>query len=552
MISNSNGTPAGLTKTGSGTLVLSGANTYGNTTATDPGITTISAGTLGITGDSALGALVDPSGANINPTLKILPGATGSATLKFLNSFILGNRGMQIQGTANIDTNNKSVLYTGQILTLDGSDTLTIINSAGSTGVFQMNNSASSYRSLTIKSNARLDLISANNDGLLGDAPGAAKANWLTFDGGTLKLSGSGLATAGGNGFNKGITVTANGGTIDIGSTLTATFPMTGTGLTGVVGAGALNVKGGGTLNIKGIFTPTLNIDNATVQFSSGFSSSTAVGVSNTAIIDTNGNDVALGNVTGAGSLTKNSAGKLTVNHVRAGDLTVNGGTLALAANGGAAGVSKVGALAVSAKLDLMDNHLISTSSIGTATAGVYNGVTGLIQTGRGTGSWNGSSGILTSQTVATTSNFNSIGVATGSEVKGIPFSSTATAVWAGQTVTGTDTLVMYTYGGDANLDGKINVDDYGRIDFAVPLGIAGWSNGDFNYDGKINVDDYGIIDFNVGIQGTAFYTSGGSELPGTSAGLTAVPEPTGLSVIGVASAATLLSARRRVRRRLK
>ena len=26
--------------------------------------------------------------------------------------------------------------------------------------------------------------------------------------------------------------------------------------------------------------------------------------------------------------------------------------------------------------------------------------------------------------------------------------------------------------------------------------------NGDFNYDGKINVDDYGIIDFNVGIQG--------------------------------------------------
>src|SRR5439155_5029316 len=142
---------------------------------------------------------------------------------------------------------------------------------------------------------------------------------------------------------------------------------------------------------------------------------STAVGVSNTAIIDTNGNDVALGNVTGAGSLTKNSAGKLTVNHVRAGDLTVNGGTLALAANGGAAGVSKVGALAVSAKLDLMDNHLISTSSIGSATAGVYNGVTGLIQTGRGTGSWNGSSGILTSQTVATTSNFNSIGVATGS-----------------------------------------------------------------------------------------------------------------------------------------
>src|SRR5207247_8516762 len=84
---------------------------------------------------------------------------------------------------------------------------------------------------------------------------------------------------------------------------------------------------------------------------------------------------------------------------------------------------------------------------------------------------------------------------------------STATATWAGQTVTGSDTLVMYTYGGDANRDGKINVDDYGRIDFNSSLGVSGWFNGDFNYDGKINVDDYGIIDFNVAIQGAPFAT---------------------------------------------
>jgi len=31
----------------------------------------------------------------------------------------------------------------------------------------------------------------------------------------------------------------------------------------------------------------------------------------------------------------------------------------------------------------------------------------------------------------------------------------------------------------------------------------APWTGGDFNYDGKINVDDYGIIDFNIGIQGS-------------------------------------------------
>src|SRR5205807_9221447 len=117
---------------------------------------------------------------------------------------------------------------------------------------------------------------------------------------------------------------------------------------------------------------------------------------------------------------------------------------------------------------------------------------------------------------------------------------ATATAVWAGQTVTGSDALVMYTYGGDANLDGKINVDDYGRIDFNVGLGVAGWFNGDFNYDGKINVDDYGIIDFNVGIQGPPFPTG-----PGVT-GVSAVPEPAVPMVLLAAGAAVTKLVRRR------
>jgi hypothetical protein len=96
----------------------------------------------------------------------------------------------------------------------------------------------------------------------------------------------------------------------------------------------------------------------------------------------------------------------------------------------------------------------------------------------------------------------------------------------------------MYTYGGDANLDGKINVDDYGQIDFNVTLGTSGWFNGDFNYDGKINVDDYGIIDFNVGIQGPPIPTAGG-------AGLTAVPEPAG-GALALSSAILLVNVRRR------
>src|SRR5439155_10170284 len=102
-----------------------------------------------------------------------------------------------------------------------------------------------------------------------------------------------------------------------------------------------------------------------------------------------------------------------------------------------------------------------------------------------------------------------SIGVATAQQAKNLA-NPTDTVVFAGQTVTGSDTLVMYTYGGDANLDGKIDISDYGRIDFNIPLGTAGWYNGDFNYDGKIDISDYGIIDYNIGIQGQAFRTGDG------------------------------------------
>jgi hypothetical protein len=115
-----------------------------------------------------------------------------------------------------------------------------------------------------------------------------------------------------------------------------------------------------------------------------------------------------------------------------------------------------------------------------------------------------------------------SLGVATASQALNI--TATQTATWAGQTVTGPNALVMYTYAGDANLDGKITVDDYGRIDFNVGLGSSGWFNGDFNYDGKITVDDYGIIDINVGIQGAPFPTAALGATVG-SAGLSTVPD---------------------------
>jgi hypothetical protein len=82
-------------------------------------------------------------------------------------------------------------------------------------------------------------------------------------------------------------------------------------------------------------------------------------------------------------------------------------------------------------------------------------------------------------------------------------------------------------YIGDFNYDGKIDIDDYGQIDFNVGSSgsVFGWYNGDFNYDGRINIDDYGIIDFNVSAQGAPFAT-GVAVLEDA----VAVPEPVGLA----------------------
>jgi hypothetical protein len=280
----------------------------------------------------------------------------------------------------------------------------------------------------------------------------------------------------------------------------------------------------------------TLNIDaNSTLNLA-------GTGTTINGVVNSSGTINAMGlTVSGAGARLNFNAGA-----VNATSITLSTGGQLVVSPGTASKVVRVGALSISTaagtKLDLGDNKLIAVNgNVGTfGTSNTYDGLTGLIARGRNGGGWGGT-GIVTSQSNATSGNFTSIGIATAQQVKSLATASD-TAVWGGQTVTGSDALVMYTYGGDANLDGRITVDDYGRIDFNVGLGTAGWYNGDFNYDGKITVDDYGIIDFNVGIQGAPFPTGSASKLSGASA----VPEPAGLTVLMLSVCAGIRRRRRR------
>jgi hypothetical protein len=130
-----------------------------------------------------------------------------------------------------------------------------------------------------------------------------------------------------------------------------------------------------------------------------------------------------------------------------------------------------------------------------------YTGLTGQVATGSNSGAWDGN-GIITSRSAAL-EGLTTVGISEARDALGL--TGAQTALFSGQTVDATTVLVKYTYAGDANLDGTLNIDDYTRIDSGVSAGLSGWSNGDFNYDGKMNIDDYVIIDGNIGNQGPPF-----------------------------------------------
>jgi hypothetical protein len=93
----------------------------------------------------------------------------------------------------------------------------------------------------------------------------------------------------------------------------------------------------------------------------------------------------------------------------------------------------------------------------------------------------------------------------------------------------------MYTYAGDANLDGAITGDDYFQIDSSFPQQLKGWFNGDFNYDGAITGDDYFLIDSNFPQQAAPFPVTGALSPGGRS--ITPVPEPTTVALFAGAGA---------------
>ena len=159
------------------------------------------------------------------------------------------------------------------------------------------------------------------------------------------------------------------------------------------------------------------------------------------------------------------------------------------------------------ARLDLQDNGLFIDTDAATRDA-VLSSVSALVGRARNApvGPWRGS-GITSS-------------VAAMQPLRGLAV-----------VPTGDDVRVAYTYNGDANLDGRVNADDYFRIDqgFLAQPATPTYAQGDFNYDGRVNADDYFLIDQAfLGQGGTASTTAvRSSASPATARTVTPyAPEP--------------------------
>ncbi|HEX3359148.1 MAG TPA: aspartyl protease family protein, partial [Tepidisphaeraceae bacterium] len=312
---------------------------------------------------------------------------------------------------------------------------------------------------------------------------------------------------------------------------------------TGATGPQTVTVDGGGftvgtlafdnvnryTINGPGTITMQVSVDQAQINVSTGnhtinapmtLLNDTDVTVSLASSTLTISSDVNAG----TNAVIKDGLGTLEMKNVRAGGLSVNGGTVFITANGTSTGASRITTLSIgggsilTGKLDLNNNAMAidNTGTLNTAATDVRT----WLASGFASGSWNGN-GIMSSAAATVAANSGNIhktaiGFALASSI-GSP------ATWFGQGVNPTSILMRYTIDGDADLNGQVGMTDFNAL--AANFGTGGkfWWQGDMNYDGVVNV-----LDLN------AIATNWGQAAPAPIALGALVPEPGSMLCVGL------------------
>jgi autotransporter-associated beta strand protein len=392
-------------KTGTGTLVLSGAN---GSSGISSGLT-VSAGRLQLGSADALGS----SGSAVT----VVSGATldlNGQSVSNTNTLNLSGAGAASAGGALINTSNTAASYAG-LVTLSAATTINA--SSGSISLTNAGTITGSGFALTVDGSSDTSIASIIGTGTAG----------ITKNGtGTLTLSGVNTYT-GATTVSAGGLKLANAGALgSSGSSYSATTIVSGATLDlngqSVINSNTLNLSGTGAASAGGALINTSNTAASyaglvtlsaatTINASSGSISLTNAGTitgSGFGLTVTGGNDTSIASIigTGAGTLTKTGTGTLTLSgaNTYTGGTTVSAGRLKLgnatALGGSAAGVT----VASGATLDLNGQTTSNTNVLTLSGTGVDSAGGALINTSNITASYAGNINLAADATIKATS----------------------------------------------------------------------------------------------------------------------------------------------------
>lgn len=494
--------------------------------------------------------------------------ALGSALVNGAGSLTNGAAGvMQGPGTVSVAT----FVNAGTLLAPAG--TTRVTPAFTNSGLIQVNDIAANLTGGTISNTGSIQGIgkianAVSNTGTITPGTGTLTvAGPLTNTGQILVPAGTKLLVTGAFASNGG-TVTLQGGTFDSNNqalsnaSVIAGYGTLSTGGAGLTNNGSITFTGGNTTvtgpvtNAAGktievrlnpaLFTGavvnngTFKVTGTTATFAGSYAGVAPSGPGGL-MTDFSFQTFSLGaandgGLSGPGTLVVDPAATVVTSYVRQNSLVATSGTILTrpSAGGGQTSVLSSLTLTGTASLDLADNNMVLDGADATAVTAATTQLRQYLYNGN----------VTSSIAAGDPQHRLAIGYATSAQL--------GVGMWGNQAVDTTALLTKMTYLGDANLDGKINADDFALIDRGFTKHLNTWAFGDFNYDGSVTAADYLLIDRvyaqQTGTLSPALLAERESQF-GTeyvSALIAAVPEPSSVVACGVV--AIVVSARRRRR----